>query len=141
MSIFAPGFPEEPVDERAQLALIASRPNNQAYGPEDRAYLLSLIREKQTEIDESDELLIKHGEILHRIANALNGEPTSLSSWSHHDLGDKTEALAKLASKQTEAFLKIEDILDNHSFGYDVDAPTVVEADLVRNVLASTKDD
>lgn len=42
--------------------------------------------------------------------------------------------------KRDEALAKIEEILDNHSFGYDVDAPIVVEADLIRAVLASLKE-
>jgi hypothetical protein len=50
------------------------------------------------------------------------------------------EYLLGAVRKRDEALAKIEDILDNHSFGYDVDAPTVVEADLIREVLASLKD-
>lgn len=109
----SPRFPEEPIDEEAQLALIESRPNNQAYGPEDRAYLLSLVRSKQTDIDEYDALLTKHGEILRRVANALNGEPAPLSSWSHHDLGEKSEALADLALRQAEQLTAIRQLVDN----------------------------
>lgn len=47
--------------------------------------------------------------------------------------------LMSVIRKQDEALQKIEEILDNHSFGYDVDAPTVVEADLIRAVLVIEK--
>lgn len=49
------------------------------------------------------------------------------------------EYLLGAVRKRDEALAKIEEILDNHSFGYDVDAPTVVEADLIREVLTSLK--
>lgn len=41
--------------------------------------------------------------------------------------------------KRDEALQKIEEILENHSFGYDVDSPIVVEADLIRAVLTEYK--
>lgn len=49
------------------------------------------------------------------------------------------EYLLGAIRKRDEALAKIEEILDNHSFGYDVDAPIVVEADLIRAVLAEYK--
>ena len=39
-------------DVSERLALIESRPNNLAYGPEDRAYLLQLVRELSKELEE-----------------------------------------------------------------------------------------
>lgn len=142
MTIFDADLPDAPVDEDAQLALIESRPNNQAYGPEDRAYLLKLVHEKRVSIGEYDQLLIKHGEILRRVANALNGEPAPLTSWSHHDLGEKAEALEELTLKQHSALMQIKEILDNQSFGLSINPDTsiVVESDLIRTVLASIKD-
>jgi hypothetical protein len=50
------------------------------------------------------------------------------------------EYLLGAVRKRDEALAKIEEILDNHSFGYDVDAPTVVEADLIREILATLKE-
>lgn len=49
------------------------------------------------------------------------------------------EYLLSSIRKRDEALAKIEEILDNHSFGYDVDAPIVVEADLIRAVLTEYK--
>ena len=49
------------------------------------------------------------------------------------------EYLLGAVRKRDEALAKIEEILDNHSFGYDVDAPIVVEADLIRDVLSSLR--
>lgn len=49
------------------------------------------------------------------------------------------EYLVGAIRKRDEALSKIEEILDNHSFGYDVDAPIVVEADLIRAVLTEHK--
>lgn len=45
------------------------------------------------------------------------------------------EYLLGAVRKRDEALAKIKEILDNQSFGYDVDAPIVVEADLIRAVL------
>lgn len=50
------------------------------------------------------------------------------------------EYLLGAIRKRDEALAKIAEILDNHSFGYDVDAPIVVEADLIREVLTSLKE-
>lgn len=51
------------------------------------------------------------------------------------------EFLLGAVRKRDEALAKIEEILDNHSFDYDFDAPTVVDVDLIRAVLTSLKDD
>lgn len=44
--------------------------------------------------DEYHELMLRTGAILRRVADALNGPPGPLRSWSHHDLGEKAEALS-----------------------------------------------
>lgn len=41
---------------------------------------------------EYDAIMMRQGAILRRAANALNGPPPPLTSWSHHDLGEKAEA-------------------------------------------------
>jgi hypothetical protein len=49
--------------------------------------------EAREAIEEYDNLMMHQGRILTRVANALNGPPGPLRSWSHHDLGEKAEAL------------------------------------------------
>lgn len=53
------------------------------------------MTENEEIIEEYDNLLMHQGRILTRVANALNGPPGRLHSWSHHDLGEKAEALAE----------------------------------------------
>lgn len=53
--------------------------------------------------DEADEwtgLIIRQGQILTGVANAVNGDPGPLRSWSHHDLAEKA---AKLAQEHRDA--------------------------------------
>jgi hypothetical protein len=38
-------------DMQERLAVIESRPNNLAYGPEDRVYLLGLVRKLSQELE------------------------------------------------------------------------------------------
>lgn len=47
------------------------------------------------------------------------------------------EYLLGAVRKRDEALAKIKEILDTQSFDYDFDAPTVVEADLIRAVLTN----
>lgn len=46
----------------------------------------------EAELNEYDELISRQGEILRRVANALNGPPPPRTAWSFHDLGEKAEA-------------------------------------------------
>lgn len=41
---------------------------------------------------EYDAIMMRQGAILRRVADALNGPPGPLRSWSHHDLGERAEA-------------------------------------------------
>lgn len=50
------------------------------------------------------------------------------------------EYLVGAIRKRDEALSKIEEILDQNSFDYDFDAPTVVDVDLIRVVLAEYKE-
>lgn len=52
------------------------------------------IKQLLDEGDEYDQLLTRTGEILTGVANALNGPPPALTTWSHHDLAEKAAALA-----------------------------------------------
>lgn len=45
------------------------------------------------EADEYDQVLSRTNEILTGVANALNGPPPPLTTWSHHDLAEKAAAL------------------------------------------------
>lgn len=53
---------------------------------------------------EYDGLMMRQGEILRAVANALNGPPGPRRSWSHHDLGEKAEALV---SKQAAMIARL----------------------------------
>lgn len=51
--------------------------------------------EDADERDSTHWLFQRHSETLTRVANAVNGPPKPLWSHSHHDLGEKAEAMAK----------------------------------------------
>lgn len=47
----------------------------------------------EEDLDEYHNLMMKQGAILRKVADALNGPPGPLHSWSHHDLGEKAGAM------------------------------------------------
>lgn len=50
-------------------------------------------REQDDLAAEYDAILTRQGALLTGVANALNGPPPALTSWSHHDLPEKAQAL------------------------------------------------
>ena len=55
--------------------------------------------------DQSHPLVMRQGEILTGVANALNGPTPARTSWSHHDLAEKAAAMVARA-EQAEARIK-----------------------------------
>ena len=77
--------------------LSAVAPSMSEVAAELRAILerYPLPPEDADERDGTHWLIMKTGETLTRVANAVNGPPPPLTWWSHHDLGEKTEAMAE----------------------------------------------
>lgn len=64
-----------------------------AHAPADLAYLLGRIQVMETDAAEYDPILTRQGDLLTGVANALNGPPPELTTWSHHDLPEKARAV------------------------------------------------
>lgn len=74
---------------------------------DDLAYwvrtLLDTLEQAEEWADgQSYPLITRQAEILTGVANALNGQPPPLTSWSHHDLAEKAAAMVARA-EQAEA--------------------------------------
>ncbi|AIZ01758.1 hypothetical protein ArV1_071 [Arthrobacter phage vB_ArtM-ArV1] len=68
--------------------------------------------EDADERDSTHWLFQRHSETLTRVANAVNGPPKPLWSHSHHDLGEKAEAMASELNEAREKLNPGADMVD-----------------------------
>lgn len=51
------------------------------------------IAQLEQDVEEYDGILGRQGDLLTGVANALRGQPPELTTWSHHDLPERAQAL------------------------------------------------
>ena len=84
-------------DIRGRAVVIYRERAREAEAERDQAY--------EWADDQSHPLVMRQGEILTGVANALNGPTPPRTSWSHHDLAEKAAAMVARA-EQAEARIK-----------------------------------
>ena len=84
-------------DIRGRAAVMYRERAREAEAERDQAY--------EWADDQSHPLVMRQGEILTGVANALNGPTPARTSWSHHDLAEKAAAMVARA-EQAEARIK-----------------------------------
>jgi len=81
-------------DEECDHVLWERTPFPIVMGVDHLAPYLARVR-AEDETAEYSALLTRQGDLLTGVANALNGPPPDLTTWSHHDLPEKAQALAE----------------------------------------------
>lgn len=81
-----------------------------AHARQDLPDLLGEVERLREEEEGLDDLVGRQGDILTRAANALNGPPPELTTWSHHDLGEKAEDLVAERDRLRTALERVKEL-------------------------------
>lgn len=103
----------------------------------------SALTEAREEIENYDRTLIRSSEIMTGVANALNGPPPDLTTWSHHDLTEKAQAAVDaLAASDAaiERVLALADLAESDSAGGSLEAIGQNIAAGIRRAVADSGD-